>query len=511
MDAFMKKFKNLKIRWEEITSATNNFDHNNFVGGGGFGRVYMGALARFNDRNMVAFKCLDRKHGQGDAEFLKEITFLSRYKHANIICLLGYCIQGKEMILVYEYASRGSLDRHLASTGLNWTQRLKICVAAAKGLNYLHDPRDTSQRLIHCDIKSANILLDDKWNAKVADFGLSKIAPVNQENSMLLTNALGTLGYCDPLFLETYSLTKESDIYSFGVVLFEVLCGKLCSQKSNDGQFRYLVLMWKKRYEENKLDEIIFTDLKHNMCPTSLKIFSDIAFQCLKRSRIERPTIYLVLLYLEKALKYQENFEFPLRFKEVKGYEDILNFATPPLTYSSLEELKACLEGFFVNGGTTWITMKDIDDENPIKLVSSKECVYDEYNFINYNDRYSDEYNSRFKSGTYNTHGGTFSVVISTQFLSTYITYTVNLVFKCPQILKENLKQQYISIIYEMNGGGKQISIVHIGEKREDEWLVARLDDFTIYDQSCTVDFERHEYSLQIEGIELKPLPMASI
>ncbi|GKB87026.1 kinase-like domain, phloem protein 2-like protein [Tanacetum coccineum] len=116
---------------------------------------------------------------------------------------------------------------------LTWKQRIRICLDAAKGLCYLHDPKETYQRLIHCDIKSANILLDENFKAKVSDFGLSKIGPANQHNSILVTGALGTPGYCDPVFMETCSLTKESDVYSFGVVLFEVLSGKLCFEFSN--------------------------------------------------------------------------------------------------------------------------------------------------------------------------------------------------------------------------------------------------------------------------------------
>ncbi|XP_071727421.1 receptor-like protein kinase HERK 1 [Rutidosis leptorrhynchoides] len=290
MEAFMDElFKDLKVELEEITSATNNFDNHNLIGGGGFGKVYKGALARYKERSLVAIKRLDRKHGQGEAEFLKEITFLTRYNHENIISLLGFCIHNKERILVYEHASLGSLDRHLNSVHLTWKQHLKICLDAANGINHLHDPRETSQRVIHCDIKSANILLDDQWNAKVADFGLSKIGPANQQNSILVTNTLGTYGYCDPLFMETYSLAKESDVYSFGVVLFEVMCGRSCFEITpDDGRIHILVPMWKRSYQENKLDEIIFQDLKQIMDPTSLKTFSEIAFQCLREKLVKK-------------------------------------------------------------------------------------------------------------------------------------------------------------------------------------------------------------------------------
>ncbi|KVH91952.1 Protein kinase, catalytic domain-containing protein [Cynara cardunculus var. scolymus] len=132
-------------------------------------------------------------------------------------------------------------------------QRLKICLGVARGLNYLHDPAGTQQRVLHRDIKSANILLDENWNAKISDLGLSKI---------------GTFGYIDPLYLEMGVLTKESDIYSLGVVLFESL-----------------VRMWKKSYKEKKLDEIISRDLLQRMDLNFLETFSDIAYQCLQKTR----------------------------------------------------------------------------------------------------------------------------------------------------------------------------------------------------------------------------------
>ncbi|KAJ0691165.1 putative protein kinase RLK-Pelle-CrRLK1L-1 family [Helianthus annuus] len=197
LQKFLHQFQHLKIQLEEITSATDNFnDEKNCIGVGGFGKVYKGEVSHSKGRNMAAIKRLNQKHGQGLPEFLKEITMLSRYRHENLVSLLGFCHEADEMILVYEYASRGSLDRHLNSRHLMWTQRLKICLDAAKGLSYLHDPRETHQRLIHCDIKSANILLDDQWNAKVSDFGLSVMGPANEQQSVIITCASGIAYRC---------------------------------------------------------------------------------------------------------------------------------------------------------------------------------------------------------------------------------------------------------------------------------------------------------------------------
>ncbi|GKC49715.1 kinase-like domain, phloem protein 2-like protein [Tanacetum coccineum] len=139
MEEFMEQFDDLRIQLEEIISATNTFHKDNLIGNGGFGMVYKGELSRFREQGMVAFKRLNRRYGQGETEFLKEITMLSRYRHENLISLLGFCNEGDEMILAYEHASNGSLDCHLESPSLTWTRRLKICLQAAEGLRYLHD------------------------------------------------------------------------------------------------------------------------------------------------------------------------------------------------------------------------------------------------------------------------------------------------------------------------------------------------------------------------------------
>ncbi|KAJ0802346.1 putative protein kinase RLK-Pelle-DLSV family [Helianthus annuus] len=186
LNRLTQQFEHLKIPIEEIKLATDNFDETKVIGRGGFGKVYRGK--HLKGRDMVAIKRLDRNRGQGDREFWNEITILNCHTHENLIALFGFCIEGKEMSLVYEYAANGSLDRHLSSISFTWTQRLKVCLGAARGLSFLHDAQvGTNERIIHRDIKSANILLDANWNAKISDMGLSKIAPINQQHTGLFT------------------------------------------------------------------------------------------------------------------------------------------------------------------------------------------------------------------------------------------------------------------------------------------------------------------------------------
>nr|GEW79136.1 protein kinase-like domain, phloem protein 2-like protein [Tanacetum cinerariifolium] len=180
MDSIMKEFEHLVIKLEEVKSATDNFTDTKIIGKGGFGNVYEGELSQLSGKTKAAFKRLDRKHEQGDPQFWKEVMMLSRYTHENVISLLGFCDDGGEKILVYEHASNGSLDRHLSSTTLTWSQRIRICHDAAKGLCYLHEDKGNHHRVLHRDIKSSNILLDENWKAKVSDMGLAKVGPTNQ-------------------------------------------------------------------------------------------------------------------------------------------------------------------------------------------------------------------------------------------------------------------------------------------------------------------------------------------
>ncbi|GKA98370.1 protein kinase, ATP binding site-containing protein [Tanacetum coccineum] len=202
-----KKFQHLKVELQAIKSATNGFDDSHCIEKGGFRKVYKGELV----------------HSKG--------------QHGNIVSLLGFCDDCGEKILVYDYASKRSLDLYLNDKDLTWVQRLEICIGAARGLAYLHNPSQTQQRVLHRDIKSSNILLDENWNARIVDFCLSKFGPANQRYTFQVTNGVGTVGYCDPLYVETGLLTKESDVYSFGVVLFEILCRRLCIRNNHDKRF----------------------------------------------------------------------------------------------------------------------------------------------------------------------------------------------------------------------------------------------------------------------------------
>ncbi|KDP29330.1 hypothetical protein JCGZ_18251 [Jatropha curcas] len=208
--------------YEELLKATNGFSSQNLLGEGGFGSVYKGSLP---DGREVAVKQLKVGGGQGEREFKAEVEIISRIHHRHLVSLVGYCISENRRLLVYDYVPNNTLHFHLHGEGrpvLDWTARVKIAAGAARGIAYLHE--DCHPRIIHRDIKSSNILLDNNFEAKVSDFGLAKLAL--DANTHVTTRVMGTFGYMAPEYASSGKLTEKSDVFSYGVVLLELITGR---------------------------------------------------------------------------------------------------------------------------------------------------------------------------------------------------------------------------------------------------------------------------------------------
>ncbi|KAL4379511.1 hypothetical protein GQ457_02G008110 [Hibiscus cannabinus] len=300
----------LKMPFAEILEATKNFDAKFLIGEGGFGKVYKGTL-----RNglKVAVKRSESKHGQGLPEFQTEVMILSKIRHRHLVSLIGYCDEGSEMILVYEFMEKGTLRDHLyklqgnpeRSSSLSllaWKQRLEICIGAAKGLHYLHTGSDGG--IIHRDVKSTNILLDEEYVAKVADFGLSKSGLLDPDG--FSTGIKGSFGYLDPEYFRCLQFTEKSDVYSFGVVLLEVLCARpaiINSHRKEEINLAEWGMIW---LNKGELEKIVDPSVASQINPNSLRKFSEIVEKCLRPIGASRPTMLDVCWDLEYTLQLQQ-------------------------------------------------------------------------------------------------------------------------------------------------------------------------------------------------------------
>ncbi|GAV70318.1 Pkinase_Tyr domain-containing protein/GUB_WAK_bind domain-containing protein [Cephalotus follicularis] len=277
----------------DIKKATNNFSKDRLLGAGGYGEVFKGIL---DDGTVVAVKCAKLGNTKGTDQVLNEVGILCQVNHRNLVRLLGCCVELEQPMLVYEYIENGALSEYLQSlrTGkralLSWTCRLKIAHDTAEGLAYLHS--SAVPPIYHRDVKSSNILLDEKLNAKVSDFGLSRLA--HTDLSHISTCAQGTLGYLDPEYYRNYQLTDKSDVYSFGVVLLELLTSQKAIDFNRAADDVNLSVYVQRMVEEEKLMGVVDPLLKEGASTLELdtmKALVLLALGCLEERRQNRPSM----------------------------------------------------------------------------------------------------------------------------------------------------------------------------------------------------------------------------
>uniref|UniRef100_A0A0D9X0H2 Protein kinase domain-containing protein n=1 Tax=Leersia perrieri TaxID=77586 RepID=A0A0D9X0H2_9ORYZ len=305
-----------QLSLKSIQNATCNFK--TLIGAGGFGSVYRGTLAHGEE---VAVKVRSTSSTQGTREFNNELRLLSAVRHENLVSLIGYCCEKDQQILVYPFMSNGSLQDRLYGEAskrkvLDWPTRLSICIGAARGLAHLHS--STGRCIIHRDIKSSNILLDHSMCGKVADFGFSKYAPQEGDSNASI-EVRGTAGYLDPEYYTTQSLSTKSDVFSFGVVLLEIVTGRepLDVQRPRN---EWGLVEWAKPYiREYRIEEIVDPGIKGQYCSEAMWRVLEVASVCTEPFSTFRPSMEDVVRELEDALIIENNASEYMRSIESTG------------------------------------------------------------------------------------------------------------------------------------------------------------------------------------------------
>ncbi|MBA0698785.1 hypothetical protein Goari_000475 [Gossypium aridum] len=310
---------NLRIfSFAELKTATKNFRPDMVLGEGGFGQVFKGwidekALGKSGSATLVAVKKLNSESLQGFEEWQSEVNFLGRLSHPHLVRLLGYCWEDKELLLVYEFMQKGSLENHLFGRGssvqsLEWNIRIKIAIGAAKGLSFLHS---SDKKVIYRDFKASNILLDGSYTAKLSDFGLAKLGP-SASQSHVTTRVMGTYGYAAPEYVATGHLYVKSDVYGFGVVLVEILTG-LRALDPNRPSGQHNLSEWIKPYlsDRRKLKSIMDNRLEGKYPSKAAVRIAQLALKCLEPEPKYRPSMKEVVETLEQIESINDNPKEP--------------------------------------------------------------------------------------------------------------------------------------------------------------------------------------------------------
>ncbi|XP_022639112.1 probable serine/threonine-protein kinase PBL19 isoform X1 [Vigna radiata var. radiata] len=314
-DLYREKEHTFRVfNFQELRDATQGFDRTLKLGEGGFGSVYKGSIRPSDgqgDPFPVAIKKLNTRGFQGHKEWLAEVQFLGIVNHPNLVKLLGYCSldgeRGIQRLLVYEFMPNRSLEDHLFNKSLPplpWKTRLEIMLGAAQGLAYLHEGLEI--QVIYRDFKSSNVLLDEDFHPKLSDFGLAREGPQGDQTHVS-TAVVGTQGYAAPEYIETGHLKVQSDMWSFGVVLYEILTGRR-SLERNRPTAEQKLLDWVKQYPADTSRFVVIMDprLRNQYSPQAARKIAKLADSCLKKNPEDRPSMSQIVEALKQALQHSE-------------------------------------------------------------------------------------------------------------------------------------------------------------------------------------------------------------
>ncbi|XP_071725918.1 cold-responsive protein kinase 1-like [Rutidosis leptorrhynchoides] len=310
--------------YKDLQVATQDFSPENKIGEGGFGSVYKGVL---KDGLAVAIKVLSAESRQGLREFLTEITVISDIQHKNLVKLHGYCVEKDHRILVYGYLNNGSLDQTLLGSGhcsikFTWEIRRKICIGVAKGLTYLHE--EVQPHVIHRDIKASNILLDEDFTPKISDFGLAKLFPSHLTH--VSTRIAGTQGYLAPEYAIRGQLTRKADIYSFGILLLEIVSGRPNQNRRLPVEEQYLLERVWQLYREGEIERLVNTSVGEDVDIYEACKYLKIGLLCTQSLPKSRPSMSNVLkMFKDENDVDDKDLSDPGLLSELTNYKTLKN------------------------------------------------------------------------------------------------------------------------------------------------------------------------------------------
>lgn len=336
-----------RYSYQELKKATNSFSDKVLLGKGGFGEVYKGILP--DSKIEVAVKRISKESTQGLREFVSEIASIGRLRHRNLVQLLGWYRRRDDFLLVYDYMANGSLDKFLFEEPkmiLNWEQRFKIIKDVASGLLYLHEGYE--QVVIHRDVKASNVLLDDELNGRLSDFGLARLYEHGANPNT--TRVVGTLGYLAPELPRTGKATESSDVYAYGALLLEVVCGRRpIEPKALPEELVLVDLVWEKFREGRALD-VIDPKLNGEYNESEVMMVIKLGLMCSHNAPMARPSMRQVVRYLDEEVGIPQNLRDPNgAYEGVKGTSEVFDDFAHSFASSSFDKMSTC--SFMENGG----------------------------------------------------------------------------------------------------------------------------------------------------------------